>query len=256
MNKHIIAWDLDETLGSWIELGVIWDAIKKTHDKTLTINDFFNLVNLFPEFIKPGTFTTLNMLKLKAQKDKNLKIILFTNNEGPQSWARYIVSYLNYSIRYELFTDIIPAYKINGRQIAKCRTSYEKLYSDLINCINVPDGTPVCFIDDQYHEGMDVKHVKYIYVEPFNLTISPQVVLTRLKNYKIAKNFLTPIVLRKISYILRSAHLDSHVYTRKMKANAFKESDNTRNIIRKFLQHSPSTRKNRKYVNNKTMKRY
>ena len=164
MSDIIIAWDLDETLGSWGDLGLIWDAIKKVSAVSTNDHNFYELVNLFPNFLRSNIMGVLQHIKKFKKRDNKIKIILFTNNQGPQSWAQLIIKYFNYKLKYELFTEIIPAYKVNGRQVSKCRTSHDKKYTDLINCLNLKPDVRVCFIDDQEHTGMIHHNVTYLHI--------------------------------------------------------------------------------------------
>ena len=84
-NKHysIVAWDLDETIGNFVEIGILCDALKSISGRDLTPTEFYNILDLYPEIFRPEI---LNILKyLKHQKDrkkqedptKNNYLILF-----------------------------------------------------------------------------------------------------------------------------------------------------------------------------------
>ena len=45
--KIVIAWDLDETLGCFVELGMLWDTLKIFFSK-LGDNDFSNYLTYIP----------------------------------------------------------------------------------------------------------------------------------------------------------------------------------------------------------------
>lgn len=186
-NKIVIAWDLDETLGCFVELGMLWDALERFTSVKLTNEDFFHLLDLYPDFLRPDILKVLNMLKTRKKKHKNLSIILFTNNQGPKTWAELIVAYFNHKINYKLFDLIIPAYKIGRQQISSCRTSHEKKYSDLLNCMKLPDGTPVCFIDDQNHEQMKNDNVFYIHIKEYENSINFKSMLKTLESSKLGE---------------------------------------------------------------------
>ena len=192
MRTSIVAWDLDETLGSWVQLGFISDSIRSAIGRSLSREEMFRLINLFPEYVRPGIVPVLQLLKKRMQSNNSLKVILFTNNNGPQSWAKTIVAYFNHLVDYNLFSTIIPAFEVKGRRVSKCRTSSDKLYSDLVRCIDVPAGTPVCFIDDQEHPGMRTHDVKYIRVDPYSVVLSPGIIARRLTSFTLEGKTMTP----------------------------------------------------------------
>ena len=64
INK-IVVFDMDETLGYFIELGMFWDAlsgfIKKENLNILINQKLFNSVlDLFPEFLRPNIINILD----------------------------------------------------------------------------------------------------------------------------------------------------------------------------------------------------
>lgn len=185
--KIVIAWDLDETLGFFVELGMLWDALETHSSRPLTNDDFFNVLDLYPEFLRPNILKVLTMIKNKKKKNKRISVIIFTNNQGPRSWTELIVAYLNHKLKYELFDEIIPAYKIGRTQVSECRTSHEKKYDDLLKCMKLPEGTQVCFIDDQNHEQMKNDNVYYINIKEYENSIPFNALLKTLEGSKIAE---------------------------------------------------------------------
>lgn len=45
--ERIVVFDLDETLGAFVELGIFWDALDNNLNK-LTKQDFFDILDLYP----------------------------------------------------------------------------------------------------------------------------------------------------------------------------------------------------------------
>ena len=116
-------------------------------------------------FIRPDI---MKVLKLKRQKNnKRLMVVLFTNNQGPESWAQLIVKYFDHKLRYKLFDTVIPAYKVDGKQVAKCRTSHEKKQRSF-RLSRASQRNALCFIDDQQHNQMMKDDVDYILIKPMN----------------------------------------------------------------------------------------
>ena len=170
--KKVVVFDLDETLGHFVELGMFWDALNDYYKKNLPSSDFFQVLDIFPEFVRPHILTMLKYLVNKKSKKICDKVIIYTNNQGPRSWAKMISDYFNWKLKYKLFDEIIAAFKVNGKQVEMCRTSHGKKHSDFLRCTNLPASTKVCFLDDQYHPHMDHERVYYINFKPYIFEIS------------------------------------------------------------------------------------
>jgi type II secretory pathway component GspD/PulD (secretin) len=135
----IVIFDLDETLGYFTQFGILWDCLNKYLCKNNTNSNiilnqhiFNNILNLYPEFIRPNI---INILKYLVHQKKTLiceKIMIYTNNQGPKEWVNYIIKYFENEINYSLFDQIISAFKQNGKIIEICRTTSSKTHKDLI----------------------------------------------------------------------------------------------------------------------------
>ena len=93
--------------------------------------------------------------------------MIYTNNNGPDYWVNIIKNYIHKTLKYNLFDQIIRAFKINGHKIELCRTSHGKSYKDFLSCTKLPCNTQLCFIDDQIHPEMNHNNVWYIYLQPY-----------------------------------------------------------------------------------------
>ena len=92
----IVVFDLDETLGYFVEYGIFWDCLNKyllNENYELTQNNFNEILDLFPEFLRPNIINMLNYLKNKKQSKCCNKMMIYTNNQGPKKWAQQIISY-------------------------------------------------------------------------------------------------------------------------------------------------------------------
>ena len=94
----IVVFDLDETLGCFVEVGVFWDALEAYFSKlpskrTLTSADFFVMLDIFPEFFRPNILKILKYILKKKQQKKCAQLLMFTNNQGPPDWVRMISEY-------------------------------------------------------------------------------------------------------------------------------------------------------------------
>jgi hypothetical protein len=166
--NYVYAWDLDETIGNFLELGMFWDALNKYYNYTLTETDFHNILDIYPKFFRPNIFNTFKGFKKIKQRYPHVKVMIYTNNQGPDSWALWISHYIENQIGYKLFDQIIKAYKIGNMEVEKCRTSHQKNMPDLLNCTDLSSNTEVCFFDDQPHEEMrNHPNVNYISLDPY-----------------------------------------------------------------------------------------
>jgi hypothetical protein len=168
----IVVFDLDETLGYFVEFGIFWDCLnrylsKKRSNVILLQNDFNDILDLYPEFLRPDIMKILFYLKNKKESYCCDKLMIYTNNQGQPSWANQLKIYFETKINYNLFDQIIAAFKVNGKRIEICRTSHDKSYHDLIKCTKLPLHAEICFIDDNYFPDMHNKNVYYINLKPY-----------------------------------------------------------------------------------------
>jgi hypothetical protein len=89
-------------------------------------------------------------------------VMIYTNNTGPKEWIHHIKDFFEEKIKYKLFNHVICAFKVNGKQIEMCRTTYEKTVKDFIKCTKLPENTQICFLDDLFHPKMNYDNVYYI----------------------------------------------------------------------------------------------
>jgi hypothetical protein len=183
MKKKVVVFDLDETLGYWVQIGIIYDSLKK--HMNMNEKEVFELFDLFPEIVRPEIIPALNNLKSKKKSKQCDKVIIYTNNQGPTSWANLIKNYLNHKISFNLFDQIIAAYKVNGVHVEKNRTSHIKNVPDLIRCTQLTPDTEICFIDDQHHKPMEHDKVTYIYIKPYKYDMQFDNMIDRVLNSKI-----------------------------------------------------------------------
>ena len=192
----VVVFDLDETLGYFFELGKFWELLQiyckqKQKEESLlkSQQDFYDLLDLFPEFIRPNIYSILNFLKHKKEKKECAAVMIYTNNQGPQFWVNNIVDYFHEKIHYTLFDQIISAFKVNGKRIEMSRTTHEKTMDDFISCTRLPKNTEICFLDDMFHPEMMGDNVYYIKVNPYIYNLSFQIMIER---------FLSSDLIRKI----------------------------------------------------------
>lgn len=181
----IVVFDLDETMGYFTEYGIFWDCLTnylKLKEKTpLTQNDFNNILDLFPEFLRPNIINILTYLKNKKQSNCCHKMMIYTNNNGPKEWANHIIGYFEKKIKFKLIDQIIAAFRVNGKRIELCRTSHNKSHKDLIRCTKIPINSEICFLDDNYHPEMTHDNIYYINIKPYYYDLDFNYMINKFK---------------------------------------------------------------------------
>jgi hypothetical protein len=185
-SSKIVVFDLDETLGYFVEFGMFWDSLKhyyknnESESKIVFDQKFFNKVlDLYPEFTRPNIINILNYLKKKKQDQHCHKLMIYTNNQGPREWAHHIKSYFEDKLKFSLFDQIIGAFKVHGKQVEMCRTTHMKTHKDFISCTKIPETTQICFIDDVFHPGMSNNNIYYIHIKPYTYDLPFETIIDR-----------------------------------------------------------------------------
>ena len=195
----VVIIDLDETLGYFIEFGIFCEALNAylkydhVHGEThfmLEQPEFNQILDLYPEFIRPNIYPILNYLKHKMKMKEFKGVMIYTNNQGPRTWVTFIKNYLESKIKYKLFIQIIAGFKVNGKHIEMCRTSHEKTLNDFFRCTKLPKNTQICFLDDMYHPNMNSDNVYYIKIKPYTYDLSFDTIIQRFLNSSIGKRLL------------------------------------------------------------------
>jgi hypothetical protein len=271
-SSKIVVFDLDETLGYFVELGMFWDALKayikyKELKQSIDQDLFNNILDLYPEFLRPNIIEILNYLKKKKTKRHCDKLMIYTNNQGPLEWANHIIKYFEKKLNYKLFDQIIAAFKVQGKRVELCRTTHMKTHSDLIICTKIPDDTQVCFIDDMYHPDMSNENIHYINVKPYIHDLEFEEMVTRIINSKMLGNIEENNAICK-AFLLQ--FMKKYKYTYVTKTN---DSQNIDKIISKKIlyhlhqffnkkkigSHTNKTKKHniiKKIIKNKTIKKH
>ena len=268
MTNKIVVFDLDETLGYFMELGMFWDALN-AYIKDKQINEEINqslfnkMLDIFPEFLRPNIIDILNYIKQKKLTNHCNKLIIYTNNQGSPEWVNYITKYFEEKINYKLFDQIISAFKIQNKRVELCRTTHSKTHSDLIKCTKIPKNTQICFLDDLFHPNMTNKNVYYINLKPYTYDLDFNEMITRFLNSNIL-DIDNPTYCRK--FMLTFMKHYHHIYVTKTKQTQIIDQI----ISKKILQHlhtffkmkpfEPNTNKTHKItkrhknIHNKTLK--
>jgi hypothetical protein len=234
-NPKIVVFDLDETLGYFVELGIFWDSLKeyiKENKIQCEINQkFFNkILDLYPEFLRPNIIGILNYLKKKKQQNKCAKLMIYTNNQGPREWAHNIMRYFENKLNTKLFDQIIAAFKIKGEYIEMCRTTHMKTHKDFIKCTKMPDNTEICFLDDVFYPDMNNEKIYYINIKPYIYDLELDTMVDRFIGSNICKIDDT---LKCKEQILGFSNKFHYIYTKKSSI----EYNVDKVLSKKILQH-------------------
>ena len=179
--KKVVVFDLDETLGYFIEFSIFCDSLQlynknqnrehsqysQQHSQQHSQKEFNKLLDLYPEFVRPNILPILKYFKRKTESGECSAVMIYTNNTGPKEWAHKIKSYFETKIDFQLFAQSIGAFKVQGKRIEICRTTYDKTINDFIKCTKLPKETQICYLDDVYYPNMNYENVYYIKVKPY-----------------------------------------------------------------------------------------
>ena len=184
-----IAFDLDETIGSFSDLHSIWARLESNMK---TQSNFNGIMDLYPEFLRVGILSILKYIKGKQDNGKCLPIFIYTNNQCKDTcWIYKLIAYLERKVSLENTTKIfarpILAFEINGKRVDTNRTTHEKTYSEFVKCSMLSTSHDVCFIDDVYHHNMKHRRVYYIQPPPYIHTLPYKDVINRFVNSEIYK---------------------------------------------------------------------
>ena len=182
VRKKVVVFDLDETIGHFSHLQAISKCLSEWLKRKLFQDEFNLLLDLFPEFFRPGIFTILDFLYNKKQKNELFKLYIYTNNQCNPPWVNMIVQYIERELSSAtLFDKTICAFKIKNQVVELKRTTGAKTYSDFIKCTMLPEDTvETCFIDNTYHDKMCGDRMYYILPKAYYHSLSKSVMVKRV----------------------------------------------------------------------------
>ena len=246
--KKIIVFDMDETLGSFVQLGIISNSLETELKRNLHPDEINALFTLFPNYLRPGILSILKYLKTQKQHGVCQGIYIYTNNQGPKKWALSIKEYFENKVQYPLFDKVIHAYKTNGVHVEKKRTSHNKTLKDFMRCTKTKEPFSLCFIDDQYHPYMLKQNVQYIHIREYEYYYKPEFIIQKLNK--------SPI-FNSISLTMLNSYLNS--YHEKHIKHELKEKQTSKQLIyeiQRFLKTfgNRHTRVNKHKMHAKTHK--
>ena len=206
----IIVFDLDETMGYFSQLYVLWKSLINLSETRLSSNDFYVLSELYKFYYHPEIINVLKYLK-----ENNIKPIIYTNNQALFWWPKLISLYLSQKINImesrntntnmntnsiqpikNIFQDVIGAYTINGYYNEHRRTSNYKKYSDLKGILKANErnrnekNEKILFIDDQEHPEMRHQNVVYIKPPQYIIVLPAKSIINSFLHSNYGKNFI------------------------------------------------------------------
>jgi hypothetical protein len=184
--EKVLVFDLDETIGSFHDLILLWNYIKGEKDQKL----FNTILDVYPEFLRYGILQILRYINNKKTTGKCSKLYMYTNNMYSPEIPNMISIYLQNKLNCEaaLFDKLILAFKVNNNIIEPMRTTNNKTYNDLIRCTLIPENTEICFIDDNYYEKMNNEKVYYIQPSPYYHSLTVDEIIERFLKLNLIGN--------------------------------------------------------------------
>jgi len=182
--SKVIVFDLDETLGTFLDLEILWVIIKNNIQNSDQIT-FDSLIELYPEFLRTKIIKILEYIYKKKKKKECFKLYLYTNNQSKNDIVNYVVNYFTNKVtngKDKLFDQIIYAFKINEQIVQIGRTGHQKSHNDFINCTLLSPNTSICFIDDNEFNEMKKEKIYYIQPTPYKHNLSSYEIIDRLLN--------------------------------------------------------------------------
>ena len=179
--QKVITFDLDETLGSFYHLSILWSGLKRLQKEPVGQPIFNRLLDLYPEFLRYGILNILDYLILKKKQGECDKIYIYTNNNCNPPWVSLITEYFKYklAVKEEIFDHVICAFKINNKVVEFSRSTHEKTHEDFIKCTLLPRATEICFLDNTYFSNMVNEKVYYIQPRSYYHSLSIKSIIER-----------------------------------------------------------------------------
>ena len=184
-SQKVIVFDLDETIGCFVDLNILWNKILQKLKIDCNQENFNSILDLYPDFFRTNIFHILKFLHKKKKNGECKKVFLYTNNNCGNDWSSMIVDYIHYKMNIApelLFDDIVDSCEFDSR-----RDTHHKTYNDFVNCVMLSKNTTIGFIDNSLHKGM--KHEKVYYIKPKSYfhPYSRSEIVAKFTNSKIYK---------------------------------------------------------------------
>ena len=167
-SKLVVVFDLDKTIGYFTQIAVLLEAVEDILGRELQLKEFYYFLDTYSYVFRGEIFKIMKYLKRKKNTNKNVRVMIYTNNMGPKSWVYKIKKYIEYKIKYKLFDRVIAAWKVGKEIYEPKRTTHNKTYKDLLRCSRLTTNDKILFLDDMDHEDLRrSRQVKYLKVHEY-----------------------------------------------------------------------------------------
>ena len=218
-----VVFDVDETLGNFTQFSIFKHVLEDYFNKPDIIYRHFNdLVDLYPEIIRPSMLRILEYIRKKKNSIPGSKVMIYTNNTGPVKWVAHIRNYFEYKLRGSaamsettgtlaiippLFDHTIGGFNPKNASSAATattssfpqRTTQEKTVNELIRCARLPSDTEICFLDDVYHPKMVDERVYYIKLQAYHSYIPFHTFVVRFLNSALYRDVFDKFAIPSIT---------------------------------------------------------
>jgi hypothetical protein len=223
----VVVFDMDETLGNFSQFSIFCHVLEEYFNKPDIIYRHFNdLVDLYPEIIRPSMLRILEYIRKKKNAGVCSKVMIYTNNVGPDKWVGHIRQYFEYKLRATaataasgdlaiippLFGHTIGGFKPQNAASASAsasafpqRTTKEKTVRDFIRCSRLPADIEICFLDDVYHPKMTEERVYYIKLQAYHFHIPFQMFVVRFLNSRLYRDVFDGFSVPSVTSALTAA---------------------------------------------------
>ena len=212
----VVVFDVDETLGNFAQFGIFCAVLDEYYKADISYKHFNDLVEIFPEIFRPNIIRILDYIRKKKDIGVCSKVMIYTNNQGPDKWVQHIRDYLEMKLRNKatgaasastelailppLFDHIIGGFKSRNDSSSSSssssplsqrypeRTTSEKTVSEFLRCSRLPPDIEICFLDDVLHERMADEKVYYIKLQGYHSYIPFEHYVLRFLGSKLYKN--------------------------------------------------------------------
>ena len=200
MKPKVVVFDVDETLGNFMQFSIFVHVLEEYFNKPDIMYRYFNdLVDLYPEIIRPNMVRILDYIRKKKNAGVCNKVMIYTNNAGPDKWVGHIRQYFETKLRAfassssdanksgleivpPLFDHTIGGLKPNNETATSrypSRTTNHKTVNEFIRCGRLPSDIDICFLDDVEHPKMVDERVYYIKLQPYHSYIPFELFVVR-----------------------------------------------------------------------------
>ncbi len=207
----VVVFDVDETLGNFAQFSLFCHVLEDYFNKQdITYRHFNDLVDLYPEIIRPSMLRILEYIRKKKNAGVCSKVMIYTNNMGPDKWVGHIRQYFEYKLRAMVTPPatsddlaIVPplfGHTIGGFKSASAsasassddtfpqRSTKEKTVREFIRCSRMPSDIEICFLDDVYHPKMKDERVYYIKLQAYHFHIPFHMFVIRFLNSRLYRD--------------------------------------------------------------------